>query len=848
MIDSFFKNMIALLILISALVPGVGLARPVDLSIPYSGPSSRMETSLAFEREETGSKSGTNGWVVVNELTRGNLESLLQQLNSGMKVFLVLGPDSDRKSIQSLLSLPEAPTVEHTPAALQQPQYAQSDSPRFGDSINWRSAPQLHCWLKLGQGDFQPLLENSNDGSALLLETPIGKGRLVAFSGCLSETENVEFQDWSYFNYFVHTALAHLNDTQPTPFATYAGAPIPGKLMRHGAPVLFGIGVLASLLLFLHVRRGSTRTLHLLDEQAHEVLNRKAESQNGQWSHAGFHRPLGGFLLALMGGLILFIPFVVFNNLVMPRFVLPSAQALGIWGRVIQFFGVFWLFFDWGTGTAFVKFLSEYRRSNPARAIQFGQVFVWWQLLTGTLQALIFVLLAVFVAPETAFALYAWTIIAHTLIQVPGFFQITRLALAGVQRYDYAQVVDIVGNMILPMIIQTPIVYLAYKWGVAHPHVGGAFAGVMGMAVSAYLLEAARFALGHYLFNKAGYRLRLFFMAHFDRSVLRECLRFGTFEMLGGLAWAGGQALEIRVTETHLANYTEVWGNWTLAQNFAVAFSVQAALFGNLLPSLSESTAAKLRTLSQYYQAQGYKWGAFVTAFLIAVLLVVAPRFILGSSGAQFARAAEWSIPTVLAALFLFPSWAGDHIALGSGKPWIKSLMVSVEQILRVVGLSLLIARFQVNALIIAYIFGFAAKAVGIYYLNHRICFPHRFYVWQSLVAPALAGVTHYLCLRGVAELIWTPTPLASIGLFFVGILLSFPLYIAFFSWFGGWDDDTLAELRDAADASGPVRPLSLLFWRISLQTAKLSPFHNRFPMDNRPQAIAEAATLDSNP
>lgn len=810
-------------------------------ALTYSGTPSRVSASLDFERPANHAQPVR----VVNGLSLATYQSVSNSLKNGEHVFLILSPESNMLLLKSLLNLSTIPVLENIDAA-PIPATTTSQNP-FANTINWRSAPLLRCWVNMGTGEFNTLLVRAGTSTPLLLKKTFERANLITFTGCLSETFNTEFQDWTYFHYFVHTVVAQLNNTSPMPFALFSGSPVPHSHARKTLSLFFALSIVLAVGAFVVVRKHSKRNPQILEAHAAQCSMVQNNKQNEQWSHAGFHRPLGGFLFALIGGLLLFIPFVVFNNLIMPRFVLPSAQALGIWGRVVQFCGVFWLFFDWGTGTAFVKYLSEYIRTNPARALQFGQVFVWWQLLTGTIQALLFIALAAFVAPETAFALYAWTLIAHTLIQVPGFFQLTRLALSGVQRYDYAQVVDIAGNMLLPMFIQPPIVYAAYRWGVAHPHIGGAFSGVIGMAVSAYVLEFLRFAIGHRLYKKAGYNLRIYFYAHFNASVLRECLRFGSFEMLGGLAWAAGQALEIRITETHLENYTEVWGNWTLAQNFAMAFSVQLALFGNLLPSLSESTSAGLKKLSQYYQSQGYKWGAFVTAFLVSVLLVVAPKFILGSSGAQFTRAADWTIPTILAGVFLFPSWAGDHIALGAGKPWVKPLMVSVEQVLRIVGVWFLISRFQMNALIIAYVFGFAAKAFGIYFLNSRVCFPHKFYFWQSLAAPSLAGLAHYFFLNAIASLIWVPTPAASVILFFVGILLSFPFYIAFFSWFGGWDSHTLEELKLAAESSGPLRVLSVFFWRISRMVSSFSPLHNRFPITNREAAMQEAAVLNSN-
>jgi flavin reductase (DIM6/NTAB) family NADH-FMN oxidoreductase RutF len=53
---------------------------------------------------------------------------------------------------------------------------------------------------------------------------------------------------------------------------------------------------------------------------------------------------------------------------------------------VIQFFNFAWLFFDMGTSIAFVKYLSQYRVDDPRKGIQYGQVFVWWQALSGAVQ------------------------------------------------------------------------------------------------------------------------------------------------------------------------------------------------------------------------------------------------------------------------------------------------------------------------------------------------------------------------------------------------------------------------------------------------------------------------------
>ena len=57
----------------------------------------------------------------------------------------------------------------------------------------------------------------------------------------------------------------------------------------------------------------------------------KAETD---WEDIGFHRPLAGFFMAFFLGILIFIPLIIYQNLILPVYILPSAQALGIWGRV----------------------------------------------------------------------------------------------------------------------------------------------------------------------------------------------------------------------------------------------------------------------------------------------------------------------------------------------------------------------------------------------------------------------------------------------------------------------------------------------------------------------------------
>ena len=656
---------------------------------------------------------------------------------------------------------------------------------------------------------------------------------------------NPQIQEWAYFNYLIYTLTVRAAGQTPQSFADYPASPVPHSLDRNILLIILGLMMVTTFGAFFVVRRYSMKHPEELEKIVSDRANFEIREEKTEWEEVGFHRPLGGFLVALSIGLVFFIPLIIYQNLILPSYILPSAQALGIWGRVTQFFNLAWTFFDMGTSIAFIKFLSEHRVHDPKKGIQYGQVFVWWQALSGAVQVALVIGLASTLAPRSAFALYAWSVIIHSFIQIPGFYQVMRHALTGFQRLDYSRLLDIALNAIMPMLVQPLFVTIMFHWGATHPIFGAPMGGLLGMGIAAYAGELLTFLLGLWLYRRVGYNARILFLAHFDWEVVKTSFKFGVFEMLGSAAWSFGQAMEIAITQARLINYAEIWGNWGLAQNFIFAFNITQTLNDGVMPAISEAISHGKRLLSQYYSVMAYKYNGLTSAFIGAVLLAVAPKFIIGSTGAEFQRAAIYVIPLTIWGAVQFPSWVGDNVQLGSNKPWLKSILVFSEQIIRVSLAWVLLARFQVTGLIIAYFVGLLAKGIAAYIVNHKVCFPQRFYIWQSLVAPLLAGAGHYGILWVINYFLWKGDQITSVLIFFIGILPSFPLYMFLYGLFGGWDIDTLAELKQAVALSGGVR--WLVRWGIYEPTAlgaRLSPINDRFPITIRAEAMAEAMQL----
>ena len=842
------KALLAVLALLPFLLAGCGPAavpgpaRP-ELRVYYAGPEGGVRAALTLAEREAGIRMVADPAQADTLVLNGAIpdpQALAGRVREGAGLVLILGPDLDGAQVGALLGRQVRLQLQSTALSLTGAKGAEDPLLR---EIVWNSAPQVRERVVLGEGTLEPLVAGFEDGSLVLGHAVLGRGQAFVLTAFL-ESANPQLQAWGYFNYLVYHLAVRAAGRSPLSFADYAGSPVPHTAERNALYALLAAMLASAGLVFWAVRRHSKAHPEALDRLLADARAFQLREAHTPWEEVGFHRPLGGFLFALSLGLVVFVPLIIYQNVILPVYILPSAQALGMWGRVTQFFNFLWQFFDMGTSVALIKFFSQHRVDEPRKGIQYVQVFVWWQALSGAVQVAGVVFVAGTFLPRTAYALYAWSIILHALIQLPGFYQVFRHTLIAWQRFDYGQILDLALATFMPMITQPVLVGLMAAWGRANPAFGASMGGLLGLGLAAYATELLTFAVGLILYRRLGYDARVLFLAHFDWRTVISAFRFGVFEMLGAIAWAIGEALVILITQLRLINYNEVWGNWTLASNFITAYTILQVLYANLMPGISEAISHGYKRLSQYYAAMGYKWGGLISAFVGAVLLAVADRFILGASGPEFVRAAAYAVPLTLWGVIQFGSWTADEIQNGSNRPYLRSAMTAMEQIIRI-GLALiLVGRWQIYGLIAAYFVGLLTKVLASYAINDRVCFPHRYFAWQSLAAPILAGAAHYGILRWVTGLIWRGDQITSIAILFIGLLPSLPLFAFLYGLAGGWDDDTLAEVRQAAELTGFMRPLAWLFWAATALGARLSPLHGRFPITIRREALEEARQL----
>jgi len=827
------------LLLLSACAPAQDAAL-VERKIFYAGSDGGLKTALSLA-----------GYTLVSDPTHADVfvlngespqaEVIAARVEEGAGLVLILGEDITSETASLLTGIPMQLTYQEDPVSLTETGGA-SDSATT--EIVWNSAPQVRARYETVTplSSVQPLVTNYENGAWYLWRN--ARGNVFIINAFLGE-HNPQIQEWGYFNYLIYHLVERSAGATPLSFADYPASPVPHEGDRNAVFVFLSGQLLLFFGAFVLVRRYSLRHPEALDSLVADRSRFEVQESETKWEKVGFHRPLSGLLVGMALGILLFIPLIIYQNLILPQFILPSAQALGLWGRVTQFFMLTWAVWDLGTATASMKFLSQYRVSDPRRGFKYMQVYVWWQALSGAIQVALVVAFTSLNVVRTPYALFAWSIVVHALIQIPGFYQVMRNALNALQRTDYARYIDVAWAIVFPILTQLALVPVFYAWGKAHPAIGASLGGVIGLGVAAYALELSCFLLGLWLYKRIGYKASVLFMAHFDWGIIKETFRFGFFEMLGGMLVAGGAALEIWVTQSGLVNYAETWGNWILAYNFLLAFTVSTNLFDGIMPAVSEALSSGYKMLSQYYSVQSYKWGAIASAALAAILLVVAPKFIIGSSGEEFQRAAVLAIPLTVFGSIQFLSWLGDAIFLGANRPVLRAAMVLGEQTIRIGLLVVLLEKFQIVALIIAYFVGILVRGAVAYFVAHRYCFPQRFYFWQSLGAPVLAAGLHYLFLSLIASFVWQGDEISSVLLFFIGLVPAMPFFFFFYALAGGWDDAGLEEVIEASQMTGFLRSVvNIVFVLPSKWGAKLSPLHNRFPITMRKAAMVEAQAL----
>ncbi|GEM_PF-2313407 len=786
-------------------------------------------------------------------------------------------------------------------------QYVGPPTSALASQANWRSAGRVYqrTVVRLSsstrtRGEVLVATARSDrvsPGTPILLRLEIAKGRIYVLTTwlqpatqttqsvgllellSLNETgENYELQRWPYFNWLLYFLSRDAARLKVSNFSQWVASPVP----KRGDVVVLAIFLITICALlsvaFVIVRRTSLnhpekllevrlpvasgrqapkRSLESdpqLDESSannafrYAVSNKlRGDRSDPRWELIGFHRPLSGFLYNYLLALFVMIPFNFATTFYIERnFINPFVEARGAAAAVSQFMPFFFALLDLGTGQAMVKYFAEFRVTDPARAIAYAQFFVWFHALTGSLAVTALALGAAVWLPRTSMAFLAWLVVLHAYTLFPGFVSIFFNFFRALQRFDYSQFLIVLTYVLAP-VPSMVCSLLGRKWGLAHPIYGEGMGAAFGAAIGGVIANLSIAALCALFYRAVGFKLSTLFLAHFDRDTVRRSLIYGFKLTLGSLITALSWALIPLLMVLALPDFLELNELWVICYMLTFAYiETGTYIFITLMPSISESYSHGMLGLTRYYLDQGLRWGAMVTTMLGGAFIAFSAVMVHGLLPAQFSRVAQ---VLFLAHLWRAIDFAGrlpDQVFQGVGNTGLFTWAAALEHGSRIVLAWALMKHFGFPGLFYAFGLSSLLKAVvGWTLMVSRVITP-ALSVWQTLVNPLLSGIASYSILATIVRLLPSGAdhPIGSWALVAICLFGSLPIYM-FLTGLFGWDNQTLAEFKDAAElVPAPFTNLARMAFRMVAVGTMISPLHERFATNAGRVALAEAHEL----
>lgn len=737
-------------------------------------------------------------------------------------------------------------------------------------NFDWSSAPPAEKITILPTLTANTTILLANDtgfgtgGAPLLVHTTHGSGNILVYTPWLTvnasaETPQTNYQLvlWPYFNYYFYSASMYLGGESGYTYAEWTYSPVPHFEQQVIICLIVAAMGITTVYSYRSMKRRSVKNKEVLTEIERAELLIKTGEPVSDWEEIGMHRQLGGFLIQLFITLLLVIPRVILSVMIYPRYILPFPQASGWYSFSANLFIGLWTLFDLGTSVALAKYFAEYRVTQPEEAVKYAQIFVWFQCLTGVVQVTAVAFVGSIIFPHTYLAHLSYVFIGHSLFQFPGFTLLFIHVFRGMNRVDYEQIANILKYVVFD--VAGPYVFiLGFRWwGSQNPIFGEALGGAIGQAIGFYLSEWLVFAVSLYMFKSLGFKSGTLFRVDFRSEQVKRALKFGAKWTIGAAAVPIVWFYQMILISTNLLNWSALQGQYQLAWDLAILVSVVGLFMESMLGGVSESYSHGKKKLTELYTAQGLKYGAFFVFWLVSSLAAVGWRAILGAAGQQWAYAAVLFQFFLIFQVLGFWSWLGDWMFAGAERTGLAAAVWVLEQVIRAVAMTYFVVTEPVvfgiylggmPGIIIGYCIGLFCKDLVAWIVIRRVISRPKLYIWQSYVGPAFAGVVNYFVLEVFSQAIWGGVNdiASSAILFFAATLPSLYIFSFVSGLTGTWDDRTLKEFKRASQMvrSRGIGWLARRFYGSVALGARISPLHNRFPIDIYDEAMAEAEEL----
>lgn len=757
-----------------------------------------------------------------------------------------------------------------------------SDDNPLVSSIVWNTAPETFYFTLIPNlaSDVTSYIKMQwTNGGFVKTDYPLIAGKSLGSNShsnvyVLSGWFQNEFDDinsnehmmvWLYFNYLMYvTAQSSINYDPIPDYGSWNSSPVPhldAQIILGVVVVVIGVGSFGAYAL-VRKRKKEHREIFITDKDIIEKPNDDTAAdvlapeeifvdEEDKWETIGMHRQIAGFFKLFFVMVLLLIPQLVVTSFVMPVFLNPYAQASGWYSYTLRFFEAIWLVFDMGFNFAITKYFAQHRLERPEKAYHYVQLFIWWEILSGVAQVFFVAFIGSIVFPMTDFSYLSWMFVIHSLIQFPGIFLVFQYFFQGYQRADYNMIAFALQYFVLRLVLQVVTVPIFKAIFAGNVMYGPAFGAGVGLLVGQLLGDWVLFGITLKMYKNLKLPLLPVFTADFTKAEFVETFKFGGKMILGQMWVPLGWLLQVYLVGIYLPNSSAEQGYFELAFTVSTIPQAISLLMSAMMGSLTEAYEYKKENLHNYTSFSGFKWGSLWTFYLVSTFLAIGEPFILGASGPNWARAAAL-IPWMMFYRALGPtSWQGDFEFAAANKPIYAGIAWVIEQAIRAVLTWYLLKEMLImEAVIIAYIISLAVKTVVVLVLIRWKIHKWEWNVWQTYIAPILAGVINWVLLKGIVfvivDLIFggTNTIISAVILFVIGMFGMEYIYAFIDGFLGGFCDNTLDELDVATNMVTGVKGLARAYYKMVALGAKHSPLHNKFRVKVYEAAFEEAKEL----
>lgn len=569
------------------------------------------------------------------------------------------------------------------------------------------------------------------------------------------------------------------------------------------------------------------------------------------WNAIGIHRQISGFWTLFFALLIMILPLALFFLWIYPTFIFTTPSGMGYYNFVMSFFGALWVFSDFGTSYWAIRKFAAHRINEPKKAIASAQLFLWFQILSGSIQVVFVGFLGALIFPLTPWwphlsLIFVW----HSLYQWFGFAYVYVYILKAFQRSDVSNISEAAMAPIF-MIVQGAFVPIFSIWGASTPSVGIALGGAIGSSVANLMSYVLLFIISWYLFKKSfGYSGTSVFRVDFSSDMVRDMFSFGWRFSIGHVLIPLVKMVEVILLSIYLDNYNNWLGYLSLITIVGQVYMVIDFFAKSMVPSIAEAQENDKNVLVNYNINAMLRWNNHFNFWLSSALLAIAVPLIFAISPSEFQGMAVLA-PIVIGFQLIGPfSWMGDNVLIGTNNPsYIRNAWI-IEQSIRFLLLLVFVPFFSINpqigifSIYFAYYPALFAKIFYVWILvKKKILTDLKIYWYKVFIVPALAGFILY----GIVLLIMFIAGGGFIGAIIGAVagLLGGPFLYYFLSGLlGGWSDDGLEEFTWSVKIMSIGGILGRALLKCCNYGAKISPWRDRGNIDIYVKARVEAWEL----